>query len=179
MWRNKPELPNAQFIGVCVYIYIYIYVCVCVCVCLWMGVFYSVTPSLLWAFSWIIEWISHILKTLLCLQTQLFIGVCVCVCACVCACLCLYHTFNVLVSSLYCCVLFSALWLICRLYKDCFCRIPIHFLWSAIFDRRAQVWLFFLRPLSLLEPNPQFILCSHSKCHKSYQVWYHSDEAVI
>ncbi len=24
-----------------------------------------------------------------------------------------------------------------------------------------------------------FFVCSHSKCHKSHQVWYHSDEAVI
>ncbi len=40
---------------------------------------------------------------------------------------------------------FSALWQICRLYTQkcaeflCVCQFPIHFLWSVIFDRRAQM----------------------------------------
>ncbi len=86
------------------------------------------------------------------LQTQWFIGVCVSVCVRLCVSGCVYI------------ILFSALWPICRLYTQkfseflCFCWFPIHFLWSVIFDRRAQVWLFFLRPLSLLES----FLCVHA-----------------
>ncbi len=70
------------------------------------------------------------------------------------------------VSPRHCCVLF---FLHCGRFVDCtqkfaeflcFCQFPIHFLWSVIFDQRAQVWLFFLRPLSLLESSPQFF-CVH------------------
>ncbi len=68
--------------------------------------------------------------------------------------ICWFCTLDVLVSPRHCGVLFSALWQICRLYTQKFAELiifgqfTINFLWSVIFDRRAQVWLFFLRPLS-------------------------------
>ncbi len=80
-----------------------------------------------------------------------------------CVCVLVLHSWCFRVSPHHCCVLFSALWQICRLYTQkfaeclCFYQFPIHFLWSVIFqteDHKSDN--FFLRPLSLLESSPQF-----------------------
>ncbi len=51
-----------------------------------------------------------------------------------------------------------------------FCVFPIHFQWQSFFFH------FFLQPFSFFESSPWFFfLWSHSNCHKSHQVSYHSE----
>ncbi len=157
------------------------YVCVCVCM------------------NWcVLERHPFTAVSFSCIMTELFtyshnfalftdtvVHRCVCKCVCVRLCVsgCVYITLLMFYSViLHCCVLFSALWPICRLYTQKFsefCRFPIHFLWSVIYDRRAQLWLFFLRALSLLESSPQFF-CVFTLLmpHKSPS-FVPFDEAVI
>ncbi len=106
---------------------------------------------------------------------------------------CLFCTLNVLECHPFIAVhSFSALWMICRLYTQkllsifVFLRIS-HSIPMAVYfwPQTTQVWLFSLRPFSFFESSPRFCVCvcvcvwSHSDCHQSHQVSYHSDEVAI
>ncbi len=153
----------------CVYVCVSVSVCVCVCVCLFCTLDVSeCNPFLAVHFllhcSWIIAFILYI-----CCVTVTPVHRCVCVYVCVCVWewMCWFCTLDVLEFHPIIAVnFFSALWQICRLYTQkcaeflCFCQFPIHFLWSVIFDRRPQVWLFFSDHLACSNQALNF-LCVH------------------
>ncbi len=74
---------------------------------------------------------------------------------------------------------YSALWGICRLYT----QVLYFFTISHSFPMVGHFWpktiyYYFYGHLACLNHTLNLFLCSHSKCHKSHQVSYHSDEAV-
>ncbi len=79
---------------------------------------------------------------------------------------------------------FSALWQICRLYTqkcivDFFPHFPFISYGRSFLTEDHECDYFFPAHLTSSNHAFNFLLCSHSKCHKSHQVSYHSDEAVI
>ncbi len=106
--------------------------------------------------------------------------------ASVCEWMCLYHTLNVLE-----CHPFTAVYFFqhCGRFVDCthknslnfcvFVDLPfISYGWSFLTEEHKCDY-FFYDHLACSNQAVIFFACSHSKCHKSHQVSYHSDEAVI
>ncbi len=136
--------------------------------------------------SWIIAFILYI-----CCVTDtpvhrcvcVYISVCVCVCVCVCEWMCWFCTLDVLEFHPIIAVYF---FLHCGRFVDCthknlmnfcvFVNFPFISYGRSFLTEEHKCDYFIYDHLACFEHN---FLCSHSKCHKSHQVSYHSDEAVM
>ncbi len=130
----------------------------------------------------------------LCSVTDTVVHRCVCVCVCVCLCKCasvcewmhLYHTFNVLQ-----CYPFTVVYFFqhCGRFVDwthknsqnfcVFVDFPFISYGRSFLTKEHNCDYFLYDHLACSNQALNFLVCSHSKCHKSHQVSYHSDEAVI
>ncbi len=112
-----------------------------------------------------------------------------CASVCLSTCVCWFCPLDVWVSPLHYSAIFhfSALWGICRLCtQNCsvflifLTQFPfISYVWSFLTEDHECDNLFFYAHLIYPNHALNLFLCSHSKCHKSHQVSYHSNEVVI
>ncbi len=88
-------------------------------------------------------------------------------------------------SSLYCCVLFFSIvadLLIVHTNSEnfwVFVDFPFISYSRSFLTEEHKCDYFFYDNLACSNRAINFFVCSHSKCHKSHQVWYRSNEAVI
>ncbi len=95
------------------------------------------------------------------------------------------HSWYFRVSPLHCCAFFSASWMICILYtQKIICIFYLYvFSMAVIFDHKQQKCDYFLTTIYLFRIKSIYIYFffswSHSDCHKSHWVSYHSNKVVI
>ncbi len=161
-------------------------VCVCVCVCVWererererewLYLFYTLDVHFfLLHCSWIIDFILH--NSYVTVTPVVCVYMCLCLCACVSGCVdfALYRCLSFTPSLL--CILFCIVGDLEIVQTKMFC-ICYLFPISISFPPESMC-VFFYAYLACLNHTLIFFLCSHSKCHKSHQVSYQSNEAMI